>query len=171
MGFYDSAMPIIRPAQPADLPAILEIYNEAVVATTASWAIEPVTLADRQAWLARQSAADHPVLTVEEDGCVVGFASYGPFRPQGGYAQTVEHSIYIKSGHRAAGLGRLLLGTLIDSARSNGVHAMVGVIDGANAESVAFHERMGFQVSGRLPEVGRKFGRWLDVVFVTRILA
>lgn len=164
-------MPIIRPAQPADLPAIVEIYNEAVVGTTASWALEPVTLADREAWLARQVAADQPVLAVEEDGVVVGFASYGPFRPQGGYAHTVEHSIYIMAGHRASGLGRLLLSTLIDAARSNGVHTMVGVIDGANAESIAFHERLGFAVSGRLPEVGRKFGRWLDVVFVTLILA
>lgn len=164
-------MPTIRPAQHNDLPAITEIYNEAAIATTVSYDLEPVTVADRRAWFDRLTAANYPVLVLEDGGVVTGYASYGPFRPQGGYVHTVEHSIYIARGHRAAGAGRMLMNALIDIARGDRVHAMVGVIDGGNADSIRFHERLGFQVSGRLPEVGRKFDRWLDVVFVTRVFA
>ncbi len=164
-------MPTIRPAQHADIPAITEIYNEAGVGTTASYALEPVSVADRRAWFERLSVGNFPVLVVEEEGIVTGFASYGPFRHLGGYAHTVEHSVYIGSGHRAAGLGRMLMNALIDIARGNDVHAMVGVIDGGNAQSIAFHEKLGFEVSGRLPQVGRKFDRWLDVVFVTLVFS
>lgn len=163
-------MPLIRPAQSSDLQAITDIYNEAGVGTTASYALEPVTLADRRAWLERLSAAEFPVLVLEDDGDIVGYASYAQFRPLAGYAHTMEHSVYIRAGRRAAGAGRLLMQALIDYARGRGVHVMVGVVDAANEESLAFHRRLGFEVTGRLPEVGRKFGRWLDVVFVTRIL-
>ncbi|AQP47841.1 GNAT family N-acetyltransferase [Tessaracoccus aquimaris] len=164
-------MPTIRPATHNDIPAITEIYNEAGVGTTASYALEPVTVADRRAWFDRLAAENHPVLVLEDDGVVIGYASYGSFRSLGGYAYTVEHSVYISTGHRAAGLGRMLMNALIDVARGNRVHVMVGVIDAANSESIAFHERLGFEVSGKLPEVGRKFDRWLDVVFVTLVLA
>ena len=163
-------MPTIRPARLSDLPAITAIYNDAGVGTTASWALEPVTLEDRQAWFSRLAAADCPVLVLEtDDGAVAGFASYGPFRPLAGWAPTVEHSIYIGEGHRASGGGRMLMNALIDYASGRGVHVMVGVIDADNAESIAFHRRLGFDESGRLPQVGRKFGRWLDAVFMTRV--
>ncbi|MFT3887524.1 MAG: GNAT family N-acetyltransferase [Arachnia sp.] len=163
-------MPIIRPARQSDLPDITAIYNDAGVGTTASWALEPVTLEDRRAWFDRLTAGEFPVLVLEaDDGATVGFASYGPFRALAGWARTVEHSIYIGEGHRAAGGGRMLMAALIDYARGRGVHAMVGVIDGANEESIAFHRRLGFEENGRLPQVGRKFGRWLDAVFMTRV--
>lgn len=160
-------MPTIRPAQPDDLPAITDIYNAAGVDTTASWALEPVTLSDRQVWFDRLRRNDFPVLVLEEDGSVVGFASYAPFRPLAGWAPTVEHSVYIRDGHRASGGGRMLLNALIDYARGRGVHTIVGVIDGANDKSIAFHERLGFQTIGRMDEAGSKFGRWLDAVFMT----
>lgn len=163
-------MPIIRPAQSSDIRAITEIYNEAVVGTTASYALEPVTVDDRRTWWERLTAADFPVLVLEEDDDIVGFASYAQFRPLAGYAHTMEHSVYIRAGRRAAGAGRMLMQALIDYARGRGVHVMVGVVDAANEESLAFHRRLGFEETGRLPEVGRKFDRWLDVVFVTRIL-
>ena len=163
-------MPTIRPAQSRDLPAITEIFNEAVVGTTASYALDPVTVDDRRAWFERLTGADYPVLVLEDDGEVIGYASYGPFRPLAGYAHTVEHSVYIWSGRRAAGGGRMLMLALLDYARGRGVHVMVGVVDGSNEDSLAFHRKLGFVESGRLPEVGRKFDRWLDVVFMTQVL-
>ncbi|GAA4896924.1 GNAT family N-acetyltransferase [Tessaracoccus lubricantis] len=163
-------MPTIRPAHSRDIPAITDIYNEAGVGTTASYALEPVTVADREAWFERLTAAEFPVLVLEDpEGLVVGYASYGQFRPLEGYRHTVEHSVYIRSGHRAAGAGRMLMTALIDYARGRGVHVMVGVVDGSNEDSIAFHRRLGFEEAGRLPQVGRKFGRWLDVVFLTMI--
>ena len=163
-------MPTIRPAHARDIPAITDIYNEAGVGTTASYALESVTVADRQAWFERLTAADYPVLVMEDPhGLNIGYASYSQFRPLDGYRHTVEHSVYIRDGHRAVGAGRMLMTALIDYARGRGVHVMVGVVDGANDRSIAFHERLGFEVAGRLPQVGRKFGRWLDIVFVTMI--
>lgn len=163
-------MPTIRPAIASDIEAITEIYNTSAVATTASYALEPVSIADRRAWFDRLTAGDFPVLVVEEGGVVIGYASYGPFRSLEGYAHTVEHSVYIADGYRTGGLGRMLMSALIDRAASDRVHVMVGVIDAGNEESIAFHERLGFESTGRLPQVGRKFGRWLDVVFVTLVL-
>ena len=160
--------PVIRSANHEDLPAIVEIYNEGGVATTASYDVEPVTLEDRAAWFERLRNQGHPVLVLEENGQVVGFASYGSFRDKAAYLHTVEHSVYVAEGRRSNGVGRMLLGALLDHARGRGVHIMVGVLDADNMASRAFHKSLGFIESAVLPEVGRKFGRWLDVVFVTR---
>lgn len=162
-------MATIRPAQHSDLAAITRIYNTAGVGTTASYALDPVTLEDRTAWFERLTAAEFPVLVLELDGEVIGYASYGPFRPLAGYDHTVEHSLYIAEGHRSSGRGRMLMNALLDYAQGRGVHVMVGVIDGGNDESIEFHRRLGFEESGKLPQVGRKFGRWLDAVFMTRV--
>ncbi len=161
--------PIIRSAQVTDIPAIVDIYNEAGVSTTASYDIEPVDLAERTAWYDRLTQAGFPVLVAEdgEAGGVLGYASYGKFRDKAAYAHTVEHSVYVARDARAVGLGRMLMTALIDRARAEGVHVMVGVLDAENAQSLRFHQRLGFVECGRLPEVGRKFDRWLDVVFVT----
>ena len=159
--------PVIRSASYEDLPAIVEIYNEGGVATTASYDVEPVTLEERTAWFERLRNQGHPVLVFEDAGRVVGFASYGSFRDKAAYGQTVEHSVYVAENSRSRGAGRLLLRTLIDHARGSGVHVMVGVLDAGNMASRAFHRSLGFTESAVLPEVGRKFGRWLDVVFVT----
>ena len=159
--------PVIRSASHEDLPAIVEIYNESGVATTASYDVEPATLEERTAWFERLRNQGHPVLVLEEDGRVVGFASYGPFRDKAAYLHTVEHSVYVAEGSRSNGAGRMLLGALLDHAQGCGVHVMIGVLDADNAASRAFHKSLGFVESAVLPEVGRKFGRWLDVVFVT----
>lgn len=159
---------VIRSANHEDLPAIVEIYNEGGVATTASYDIEPVTLEERAAWFERLRNQGHPVLILEENGRVVGFASYGPFRDKAAYRHTVEHSVYVAEGSRSNGVGRMLLCALLDHARGRGVHVMLGVLDADNMASRAFHKSLGFIESVVLPEVGRKFGRWLDVVFVTR---
>lgn len=157
---------VIRRARSADLPTITDIYNAAGVGTTASYDLDPVTVEDRAAWLAKHAAKDHPVLVLAADGVVVGYANYGTFRDKAGYAHTVEHSVYIRDGYRASGGGRMLMNALIDHARGHGVHAMLGFVDADNAHSIDFHRRLGFVEVARMPEVGRKFDRWLDVVIM-----
>ncbi|MEZ5087583.1 MAG: N-acetyltransferase family protein [Tessaracoccus sp.] len=157
----------IRRATEEDLPTITRIYNDAGVGTTASWRLQPVTIGERREWFARQQADNFPVLVLDIDGEVGGFASYGTFRPLEGYRFTVEHSIYLSEQHRAAGSGRLLMRALMDVARGQGMHVMVGVVDGDNDQSLRFHERLGFVEAGRLTQIGYKFGRWLDCVFMT----
>jgi L-amino acid N-acyltransferase len=160
----------IRPATEQDLPAILAITNHAILHTTASWQTKPHTLAMRAAWLAERQAAGLPVLIAEADGTVAGYGTYGSFRAYEGYALTVEHSVYVEDRFQGRGLGRALLAALIEHATGAGMHVMVGVISAENAVSIALHERFGFTVTGRLPEVGRKFDRWLNLVLMQRIL-
>lgn len=171
-------MPLtIRTATAQDVPAITAIYNETGVATTASYDLAPVTVADRLAWFEGKQRRQFPVMVAEvspDDGqdanatpVIVGFAAYGSFRDKAGYDFTVEHSVYVVPDRRAGGVGRMLMSALIDHARGRGIHVMVGVVDANNSASIQFHEQLGFTVAGRLEEVGRKFGRWLDVVFVT----
>ena len=161
---------VIRPATVADVAAILTIYNDAVETTTASWDLAPVDYADRLARYEAAQANGWPLLVAEIDGTVVGFASYGPFRTKDGFARTMEHSVYLDAAARGRGLGRALMVELIERARANGVHALIGGIDGANEVSVRLHESLGFAEVGRLPQVGAKFGRWLDLVFLELLL-
>lgn len=160
-------MPLtIRPATAADMPELTEIYNEAGVGTTASYDLVPVTVQERTAWFEAKQRRNFPCLVAEEDGRVVGFSSYGSFRDKAGYDFTVEHSVYVRDGWRTSGVGRMLMTALIDYAAGHGVHVMVGVLDGSNEASIAFHRALGFEEVARMPEVGRKFGRWLDVVIM-----
>lgn len=163
--------PIIRPAAPSDLPAILAIYNDAVLHTTASYDEEPATPEERAAWYAARVGAGLPVLVAELGGAVAGFSSYGPFRPKPGYRHTVEHSVYVGPAWRGRGLGRALLAPLIERARAAGLRAIIGGVDAENAASLRLHASLGFVEVGRLRQVGRKFGRWLDLVFVELLLA
>jgi phosphinothricin acetyltransferase len=160
----------IRDAGPADLPRILEITNHAILTGTALWTIIPATLASRGAWMAERQAAGFPVLVMEQDGIVQGFGSYGPFRPHDGFKHTVEHSLYIDAAAQRRGHGQAMLAALIAHATAAGVHAMIGGIAAENAASIALHLRFGFTVAATLPEVGRKFDRWLDLVFMHRLL-
>lgn len=160
----------IRPATGADLPAILEIYNDAVLHTTASYDLEPSTLEQRAAWFEDRARQGFPVLVAEAGGEVAGFGTYGKFREKPGYRHTVEHTIYVAPGRRGQGIGRALLAELIAVARAQGKHAMVGGIDSGNAGSLRFHLALGFVEVARFREVGHKFGRWLDIIFVELIL-
>ncbi|CAM3643738.1 GNAT family N-acetyltransferase [Deinococcus frigens] len=157
---------VVRPATRADVPATLEIYNHAVLHTTASYDLAPASLETRVAWFDHKQEAGWPVLVLEQAGEVVGWATYGPFRKKPGYAGTVEHSVYIRVGLRGAGLGRSLLTALIADATARGFHVMVGGVDAENAGSLAFHERLGFVQVAHFRQVGRKFGRWLDLAFL-----
>jgi L-amino acid N-acyltransferase YncA len=160
----------IRPATTADLPAILAIYNDAVLNSTASYDLEPSTLEQRAAWFEERARQGFPVLVAEAGGEVIAFGAYGKFREKPGYSHTVEHTIYVAPGRRGQGVGRALLAELIALARAQGKHAMIGGVDSENEGSLRFHLALGFVEVARFREVGRKFGRWLDIIFVELIL-
>lgn len=156
----------LRDAVAADAAAILAIYNHAVRATTAIWNSIESDLAGREAWLAERATAGFPVLVAEIDGMVAGYASYGHFRAWPGYRFTVEHSVYVADGAQGRGVGRALLEALIARARDAGKHAMIAGVEAGNTASIALHSSLGFREVGRLPQVGAKFDRWLDLVFL-----
>jgi phosphinothricin acetyltransferase len=158
----------------ADAVAINALYNATVATTTVQWTEHLESVTTRQAWVEKHLDAGNPVLVAEIDYEVIGFASYDDFRDSTkwpGYRFTVEHTIHVDGEHHGAGVGRDLLRSLIERASAAGKHVMIGAIDGANAGSIRFHAREGFVEVARLPEVGFKFGRWLDLVLVQRILA
>ncbi|MFT3963329.1 GNAT family N-acetyltransferase [Propionivibrio sp.] len=151
--------------------AILAIFNEAIVNSTALYDYRPRTPQSMVPWFDAKRAGNFPVIGVEDaDGGLLAFASYGTFRGWPAYKYTVEHSVYVHKDHRGQGLGRRVLRELIAAARRNDVHAMIGGIDATNAGSIALHERLGFKHAGTLPQVGFKFGRWLDLAFYQLLL-
>ena len=157
---------LVRAATHADLPGMLAIFNEVIANSTAIYYDSPWTLERRRAWFDERVARGFPVLVAAEGDDVLGFASYGDFRGATGYAFTVEHSVHIRHDARGTGIGRALMERLIELARGGGMHAMVGGIDSENAGSIRFHEQLGFEQVAHFKEVGRKFDRWLDLVFV-----
>ncbi|MFC4605503.1 GNAT family N-acetyltransferase [Rhodococcus kronopolitis] len=157
---------LIRDAGPDDLPGILTIHNEAVLNSTAVWDEETVDIPDRRAWLEGRQEAGFPVLVAVEGDTVAGYASYGTWRTKSGYRHTVENSVYVHADHHRKGIATSLMTELIARARDGEVHAMVANIEATNVTSVALHERFGFRVVGQLPEVGVKFGRWLDLTIM-----
>lgn len=158
-------------ATEADLPAILAIHNDVVATSTAIYSDRPSTLEERAAWRAARQAAGYPVLVARSGGGeVLGFASFGDFRAGPGYAATVEHSIHVRADVRRRGVGRALLSALPERARACGKHVLIGGIDADNAASLSLHAALGFERVAHFREVGRKFGRWLDLVFVQKIL-
>jgi phosphinothricin acetyltransferase len=159
---------IVRAGVPADLAAILAIYNDAVAHTTASYDYQPRSAERQQAWFAAKQEAGLPVLVAQQDGAVAGFGSYGPFRAWEGYRFTVEHSVYVAQPYRRRGIASALVAALLERARADGLHLMVAGIDAANASSIALHRRLGFEDAGVLREAGYKFERWLDLAFMTR---
>jgi L-amino acid N-acyltransferase YncA len=151
--------------------AILAILNDAIINTTALYDYQPRTMNNMVQWFAAKQAGHFPVLGLEDDyGALMGFASYGPFRAFPAYKYTVEHAIYVAQNYHGQGLGEKLLRLLIDEAQAQGKHVLVGAIDADNVGSIALHEKLGFTHSGTLPQVGFKFGRWLDLVFYQHIL-
>jgi phosphinothricin acetyltransferase len=123
-------------------------------------------------WFAGKRAGGFPVIGAVDGGdSLVGFATFGAFRPHPAYKYTVEHSVYVHRDQRGRGLGRHLLAALVDAAVAQDYHVMIGAIDADNAGSIALHEALGFRLAGRLPQVGFKFGRWLDLALYQRILA
>lgn len=160
----------VRDAREEDLAGLLAIYNDVVATTTAIYRDEPATLEDRLEWWRERAAKGYPVLVASEEGAVLGFASFGQFRSWPGYRYTVEHSVHVRADRRGTGVGRALMQPLIARARGLGKHVMMAGVDADNAGSIRFHERLGFERVGHLREVGFKFGRRLDLVFLQRLL-
>ena len=159
----------IRPATAEDAGAIAEIQNALLATTAIEWRDEPHTPASRVDWIDRH----HVVLVAVDGDDVVGFAAYGDFRDTAGwpgYRFVVENSIHVRESHWGSGVGRQLMEALIDAAAAAGKHAMVAAVDGENEASIRFHERLGFVEVARMPEVGSKLGRWLDLVLLQRQL-
>jgi L-amino acid N-acyltransferase len=162
---------VIRPALASDLRAILEIYNDVIATTTAVYSEAQVTLEDRAAWFADKATRGFPVLVAERIGEVIGFATYGDFRAWPCYRHSVEHSIHVRADVRGQGLGKALLQAVVRSAAADGHHVLIAGIDANNTASIALHAGMGFTEAGVLREVGKKFGRWLDLAFMQRFLS
>ncbi|MBC2606797.1 GNAT family N-acetyltransferase [Pelagicoccus albus] len=151
--------------------AILEIFNHAIKTSTALYDYQERTWKDMETWFDVKATNCFPVIGLEsEEGELLGFASFGRFRPHAGYLHTVEHSVYVDHRHRGKSLGKKLLRELIERAKGQSYHVMVGAIDSSNLASRRLHESFGFTHSGTLPQIGRKFDRWLDVSFYQLIL-
>lgn len=161
----------VRPAGEADLPAILAIYNDAVLHTTAIWNDDVVDLANRRAWLEARRAQGYPVLVAADDGgAAIGYGSYGDFRAFQGYRFTVENSVYVAASARGRGVGQALVAALVEHARENGKHIMIAAVTAGNDGSLRLHQRLGFVETGRMPEIGFKFGQFLDLIFLQKRL-
>ena len=162
---------LVRAAAPADLPGILAIYNEVIATSTAVYALAPVSLDERAAWFDARLRAGYPVLVAAAGAQIVGFSSFGEWRGAWpGYRYTVEHSVHVGADQRGKGIGRQLVEALFPLAAQMSKHVMIGGVDADNAASLRFHQRLGFVQVARFKEVGHKFGRWLDLVFMQRFL-
>lgn len=162
---------LLRPCEETDMPAITAIYAQAVLHGSASFELEPPTLADMQARRRTLLAANYPYIVAEAAGEVAGYAYAGAWRARPAYGATVEDSIYVNPAFQGRGVGRALLDALIDECTARGFRQMIAVIgDSQNAGSVAVHRAAGFEMTGTLKSVGWKHGRWLDTVLMQRAL-
>jgi L-amino acid N-acyltransferase len=160
----------IRKSTTEDIPSVLEIVNHEIVHSTSIWDYEIRTLEQQMTIYNDKKDKNFPFIVAEKNGQIVGFGTYGSFRFKEGYKFTVEHSVYVHKDFTGNGIGSLLLKELIELAKLQKLHTMIGVIDAENMGSISFHERMGFKTVGHIKETGFKFGRWLDSVFVQLIL-
>lgn len=166
-----NAMKIISCSFDQHAPAILEIFNEAILNSTALYEYQPRTINTIRDWFAGKSNKNYPVIGVESDsGELLGFASYGIFRAWPAYKYSVEHSIYVHRQYRGKSIGTTLLRELISAATRQNYHIMVGGIDVDNRASIALHEKLGFVHAGTIKQAGFKFGRWLDLAFYQLVL-
>lgn len=162
---------LIRSATVGDLPGILEIYNDAVLHTTATYDYEPRTLEHRAAWFDDHVKNDYPVfVATDSGGRVVGWSSLNRYHDRMGYRFSTENSIYVAADQRGRGIGKQLMTPLIEGARQRGFHAILAGIDATNTSSLRLHAGFGFEPVAHFKEVGFKFGRWLDVIYLERLL-
>ncbi|MCP4086719.1 MAG: N-acetyltransferase [Actinomycetia bacterium] len=161
----------IRAARLADAEAIMEIYNHQVLTATVTFDTVPRTVEDQQAWITGRSGAYPAIVAVNDDNTVVGFGSLSRWRTKPAYSTSAENSVYVHHDHHGHGIGSILLGSLVERATEHGFHAVFARIVGGHEASIALHHRHGYQQVGLEREVGRKFGRWLDVVLMERLLS
>ena len=160
----------IRPAAETDLVEILRIYNHAIEHTTAVFDYRPHSIDMRREWFRAKQAASLPVLVAGEPGAVHGFATYGPFRAWPAYKYSVEHSVYVDPAVHRQGIGSALVRAILDEARGRGLHVVMAGITADNGVSLRLHERLGFKEVAHIPEIGFKFGRWLDLKLLQVVL-
>jgi phosphinothricin acetyltransferase len=160
----------IQTYQSEDCPAILEIINEQILTGTALYDYEPRTLVQQLAIFDDKLQKGFPIIVAKAAGEILGFGYYSEFRFREAYKFTVEHSVYAKKNYIGKGIGNLLLTELIELAKKQNLHTMIGVIDSENENSIAFHEKFGFEKAGFIKESGYKFDRWLHSVFMQKIL-
>ncbi|GFZ30253.1 N-acetyltransferase [Clostridium zeae] len=156
---------MIREANEKDLKDILEIYNDAILNTTAIYAYKIQTLEEKKQWYEKKKQDGYPLLVFEESDKVVGFATFGHFRQWPAYKYTIEHSIYVHKEYRNHGIAAKLMKDLIKIANEREYATLVAGIDAANEGSIKMHEKMGFEYSGTVKKAGFKFGKWLDLAF------
>jgi phosphinothricin acetyltransferase len=159
----------LRPATEADLHAISAIYNHYILTSTATYQYEPETIEDRRQWFAEHDEM-HPAIVAEENGEIVGWGSLSEFRTRCGYRFTVEASVYVRHDCHRRGIGRAILSDLIERARKLGYHVLIGGASGDQTASLALQESLGFKRVAHFREIGWKFDRWLDVVFMQLML-
>ena len=157
---------MIREATLEDAQAIADIYNDAVLNTLAIWNEVTVDAENRIAWMQARAEGGFPVLVVEAEGVVAGYASYGPWRAFDGFRATVEHSVYVEKSHRGRGYADALMQAMIAIAKERSIHVMIAGIEAGNEASIKLHRKLGFGNEATLREVGQKFGRWLDLTFM-----
>ena len=152
------------------MPQILDIYNEAVLNTTASYDYEVHTLSMRKEWYVDKIKKGFPVFVAEENHVILGYCNLSSFRDKEGYKYTAENSVYVKTGHRGKGVGKLLFQPLLEAAKESGLHVIVAGIDATNKASIALHKQFGFEEVAHFKQTGFKFGKWLDLVFMQKII-
>jgi len=160
---------LIRLARPDDAEATRAIYNQEVQGSTITFDLVPRTASQQREWLQQHSGA-HPAIVAVNGDDVIGFGSLSPYRSRPAYSTTVEDSVYVDRDRRGQGVGRLLLNELVRLARAHGFHAVMARIVGGHEASIALHRACGFEMVGIEREVGRKFGQWLDVAVMQRLL-
>jgi phosphinothricin acetyltransferase len=161
---------IIRNATFKDIPSILEIVNHAIIHTTSNYNYDIQSLEVQIKWFDDKASKNFPIIVAVAENQVIGFGTYGTFREKIGYQYTVEHSVYVSDNFIGKGIGKLLLETLIQLAKKQHLHVMIGAIDAQNKSSIAFHEKFGFEIVGNIRQVAYKFDRWLDLVLMQLIL-
>jgi L-amino acid N-acyltransferase len=162
---------VIRPATRGDAEALMGLLNHWIEQSTITFNPIPKTLHDIEAMIGDKARSGHALLVAEVDGVILGYATYGQFRAGVGYARAMEHSIALAPQNRGSGVGRALLGAIEDHARAGGAHSMMAGISGENAAGQAFHAACGYVHVATIPQVGWKFGRWLDLVLMQKILS
>ena len=162
--------PLIREAAPADAAAINDIYNDAVLASTATFHIQPLTLDERLAWLHEHSATLYPAFVAETDGRIAGWAALSRYATRCAYRFTVEDSIYVARDCRRRGIGAALLRRLLLAAAECRHHSVIAQVADHNRASIMLHEAFGFRTVGELKEVGFKLGHWLDITLMQKMI-
>ena len=160
----------VRLAERRDAEAIRSIYNPEVRESTVTFDLVPRSLDEQVAWLDEHSGGHPAIVATDADGIVIGFGSLSPYRPRAAYSPTVEDSVYVHRDRRGSGVGLALLEELVRLGGAHGFHSAIARIVGNHEASIALHARCGFETIGTEREVGRKFGRWLDVVLMQRLL-